>query len=86
MLYNTRKDSAKWKKMCFNCKQYSDSEQSTKVYTIKELVMMETITYNSHTSLYIPDIQKLELHIPRVKILGTNHYGESCQTAFKRRK
>ena len=65
----------------------------TKVYihqyyngVIKDLVMMETIISNFHTSLYIPDIQKLEFHIPHVQILGTNNCGDSLQTAFKRRK
>ena len=33
---------------------------------------------------FIPEIQKLAFHIPKVQILGTNHYGESCRTALKR--
>ena len=48
--------------------------------------MMKTTISNLHTSLYIPEIQKLAFHIPRVQILGTNHCGGSCQTAFKRRE
>ena len=38
------------KKMCHKCKQDTASEQSTKVYTIKELVMMENIISNFHAS------------------------------------
>ena len=64
------------------CKQDSASEQSTKIFTRKELVMMETKISNFHTSFYIPDIQKLVLHIPHVQILGTSHCGYSHQTTF----
>ena len=54
--------------------------------TRKELLMMETKISNFHTNFFIPEIQKLEFHIPQVQILGTNHCGESRQTAFKRSK
>ena len=68
------------------CKQDSFSEQSTKIYTRKELVMMEITIYNYRTSFYIPEIYKLAFHIPHVQILGINHCGDSCQTVFKRRE
>ena len=48
--------------------------------------MMETTISNFHTSLYIPEIQKLAFHIPHVQIMGTNDCCESRQTAFKRLK
>ena len=48
--------------------------------------MMETTISNFNTSFYVPDIQKLALHIPHLQILGTNHCGDSRQTAFKHRK
>ena len=41
---------------------------------------------NLQTSFYTPEIQKLAFHIPHVQILGKNHFGDSRQTAFKRRK
>ena len=66
------------------CKQDTASEQSTNIYTRKELVMMDTTVSNFHTSFYIPEIHKLEFHIPHVQILGTNHCGNSLRTAFKR--
>ena len=44
---------------------------------------MEKTIFNFHTSLFIPAIQKLVLHIPHVQILGTNHCGDSRRTAFK---
>ena len=74
------------KKICCKCKQYSVSEKSIKIYTRKELAMMETTISNFHTILYIPEIQKLAFHIPHVQILGINHCGKSRQTAFKRHK
>ena len=65
------------------CKQDYALEQSTKIYPRNELVMMETTISNFHTSFYIPEIQKLAFHIPRVQIIGTNHCGESRRTVFK---
>ena len=41
------------KKNC-KCRQDTASGKSTKIYTRKELVMMETTISNFHTSLYIP--------------------------------
>ena len=48
--------------------------------------MMKTTISNFHTSLYIPEIQKLVFHIPHVQILGKNHCGDSRQTKFKFRE
>ena len=71
-------------KLFRTCKHDYVSEQSTKIYTRKELVMMETTISNSHTSFFIPEIQKLEFHFTHVQILGTYQCGDSCQTAFWR--
>ena len=65
------------KKSCRKCQHDTASGQSTKIYTRKELVMMETTISNFHTSFYIPEIQKLAFHIPHVQILSTNHCGDS---------
>ena len=48
--------------------------------------MMDATIYDFHTSLYIPDIQRLAFHLTHVHILGTNHCGELRCTAIKRRK
>ena len=48
--------------------------------------MTETTISDFHTSFYIPAIQKLASHLPHVRILGTNHYGEMRRTAFKQRE
>ena len=66
------------------CEQESLPDKSTKIYTRKELVMMEKKIYYFHTSFYITSIQNLAFHLPHVRILGTNHCGEMRRTAFKR--
>ena len=68
------------------CKQESSPDKSTKVYTRKELVIMETKFSDFHTSFYIPATQKLAFHLPHVRILGKNHCGEIRHTAFKQRE
>ena len=85
-LYKEWQASFNWKYLFCKCQQDTDSGQSTKIYTKKELVMMETTISNFHTSVYIPEIQKLAFHIPQVQILGTNHCGGFRRTAFKRRE
>ena len=74
------------KKICYICKQESSPDEPTKRYTRKELVMTETTISYFHTSFYIPAIQKLDFHLPHVRILGTNHCGEIRHTAFKQRE
>ena len=74
------------KKICHKFQKDTASEQSTKIYTRKELAMMETTISNFHTSLYIPEIQKLAFLIPHVQILGMNHCGDYRRTKFKRRE
>ena len=66
------------------CKQESSPDQSTKIYTRKELVMMETTISGFHTSFYIPDIPELSFHLPHKRILGKNHCVELRHIAFKR--
>ena len=68
------------------CKQESSSDEITKIYARKELVMTEPTISGFNTSFYIPAIQKLDFHLPHVRILGTNHCGEMRRTAFNRRE
>ena len=68
------------------CEQESSSDNSRKIYTRKELVMMDTTIYDFCTSFYIPAIQNLAFHLPHVRILGTNHYGAMKHKAFKWRE
>ena len=74
------------KKSCCKFQQDSASVQSTKIYTRKELVMMETTIYNFHTIFYILAIQKLAFHIPHVQIMGKNHCDDSRQNSFRCRE
>ena len=74
------------KKICYMYKQESSSDKYTKIYTRKELDMMETTISDFHAIFYIPSIQKLDFHLPHVRILGTNNCGEMKRTAFKRRE
>ena len=71
-------------KICYMCKQESSLDEFRKIYTRKELEMMETTISDFRTSFYIPAIQKLAFHLPHVRIIGTNHCGEIRRTAFKR--
>ena len=66
------------------CKEDSSTDKSTKIYTRKELEMMETKLSDFHTSFYIPAIQKLDFYLPQVRILGANHCGEMRRKSFKR--
>ena len=45
--------------------------------------MMEITISDFHTSFYISAIQKLDFHLPHVRILGTNYCSEMQRTAFK---
>ena len=57
-----------------------------KLYTRKELVIMATSIADFHTSFYIPAIQNLAFHLPHVRILGTNHCGNTRREASKRQQ
>ena len=74
------------KKICYTCRIESSPDKYTKIFTRKELVMTETTISEFHTRFYITAIQKLDLNLPHVRILGTNNCGEIRRTAFKRRE
>ena len=48
--------------------------------------MMETTISDFHNIFYILEIQKLDFHLPHVRILGTNHCDSMQCMAFKRRE
>ena len=66
------------------CKKESSPDKSTKIYTRKELVTMETTIYEFNIRYYISAIQKFAFHLPHLRILGPNHCGEMRHTSFKR--
>ena len=43
---------------------------------------METSIVDFHKRFYIPVIQKLALHLPHVRIIGTRHCSNKCQEKF----
>ena len=55
----------------------------TKLYTRKDIVIMEISISCFHTSFYIPEIQRLAFHLPYVRILVTHHCGNTRCEAFK---
>ena len=74
------------RKICYICKQESSSDNYTKVYTRKELVMMETTIYDFYSSFYIPAIQKVAFQLPHVCTLGKNHYDAMRHTVIQLRE
>ena len=71
--------------ICSMC--YTDISYVTtgKVYTRKELVLIETSILKFHNKYYITSIKKLAFHLPHVRILGMHHFGKYFREAFKRR-
>ena len=55
----------------------------TKPYTRKYIAMMETSITYFYTRFYIKAIQNLAFHLPYIRILGTNQYGNTFREAFK---
>ena len=54
-----------------------------KVYTQKEIVLIETLISKFHKKNYKPEIQKLAFHFPHVSILRTHNCGKEIREAFK---
>ena len=54
-----------------------------KLFTRKDLFIMETSIADFHSSFYIPTIKKLAFHLPCVRILGSNHHGNTQREALK---
>ena len=67
--------------MCSNDLSYVTPE---KVYTQKEIVLLETLISEFHKNKYTPEIQKLELNLPHVGILGNHHCDKELCEVFKR--
>ena len=56
---------------------------SDKVCTPKDLVLLETLISEFHDKYYTSKIQKLAIHFPLVRIIGTRLYGTELREAFK---
>ena len=62
----------------------TDTIVAEKLYTRKELVIMESSIVEFNQDFYIPEIQKLAFHLPYVRILGMHHCGNKRQEKFMR--
>ena len=71
-------------KTCRFCLKYPYTVSTTKLYTRREIFMMQISIDDFHTSFYIPAIKKLSFHLTNVRIIGTNNCGNTCHEAFKR--
>ena len=65
------------------CETYTDSIFTAKLYTIKELVMMDSSILDFHQYLYIPEIKIIAFHLPHVRMIVTHNCGKNRQEAFK---
>ena len=65
------------------CSTVPSYDVISKLYTQKELVLIETPIKSFHEKFYIPALQKLGFHLPHVRILGTRHCGKERCGTFK---
>ena len=63
-------------KLCSLCSTVPISYSTEKLYTQKELVLLETSVTEFHENLYISAIKKLVFNFPHVRILGTHRCGK----------
>ena len=72
-------------KQCQQCVASIDSIINAKLYTIKELVVMETSIQDSRQKFYMHVIQKLLLHLLYVHIIGACQCENTHRKVFTRR-
>ena len=65
------------------CRTNFISATPGKIYTQKEIVLLENLISEFHNKYYIPEIQKLAFHLPHVHIPGMHHCGKEIREAFK---
>ena len=77
-------DALSMKRNSVNCVRIPlIQNQLQNIYTIKDLVIMETSIVDSNKKFYILAMKKLALHFPRIHIVGTHHCGKTHQESFK---
>ena len=72
------------RKCCSRCYIGLSFVTPGKLYTRKEIVLLETSISEYHNKHYFPEIQKLAFHFPHVSIIGTHCCGKEHHEAFKR--
>ena len=83
MIFSAWKTPTGQKENCCLSLNYSYYIPPTKLYTRKDIVIMEIPLSCFRTSFYIPEIQRLEFHLPYVPIIVTHHCGNTRHEAFK---
>ena len=72
-------------KTCRLCLHDPASIPFAKLYTRKEIIMMEKSITEFNTSFYITAIKKLVFHLKHIHIIGTHHCRKACFEVFKHR-
>ena len=67
------------------CSTNISSVTPGKLYTQKELALLENLISEFHNKFYIPEIQKLTFNLPHISIIGTHHCSKEHREAFKLR-
>ena len=55
------------------CSTVQPEKENAKVYSQKEIVLMETYISDFDKQYYIVEIKKLSFHLPYVLVIGTQH-------------
>ena len=71
------------RKICHMCFKDPATVTRTKLYTRKDLVMVETYIADFNTIIYIPEIKNLAFHLPNIRIISMNQCGKTRREAFK---
>ena len=71
------------KKTCSMCSTVSETDTTEKIYTQKELVLLETYITTFYYKFCVMEIQKLAFHFPHVRILGNHQCDKKYCEAFK---
>ena len=67
------------------CKASTYAIVTVKLYTRKEIVMIESSIVGFHIEFYMTEIQKLAFNLPHVRTIVTHQCGNTHQEAFKHR-
>ena len=62
------------KKQCQLCEASSDSKVTTKLYTIKEIIIISSPIDVFHKEYKIPSIEKLAFYLSHIILFVTDHF------------
>ena len=70
--------------VCSSCNDEPNETKLSKVHKRKILVLKERNIADFHKDFYKPAIQKLIIHLPYARILGTSHFGKGLLATHPR--